>query len=159
MTNNLMKIKEGAIMRKSLDVFFVIYIVFVLTSCQTMEPLDPDLTIALEINNIPDINIGWSGLAAVHVAEESGSIEDPQLGIRVDANIYSGLLKYKSGTEFKVKDVRKNKRYMVIFIMLQEGQPTVTMYSKQFVIKSETIRLDFNSDLFSDPKEALVRNL
>jgi hypothetical protein len=154
-----MKIGKRVFMRKLLAAFLVMSMFCILMSCKTVEPLDPDLAISIEINNIPDGNIGWSGLAGVGLVEKQGTTEDPQLGIKVNSNVYSGLLTYKNGTEFKIKDVRRNLRYMVIFVMVQEGQTTVTRFSKQFTINSGTIRLDFNNDLYSDPKDALTHYL
>jgi len=124
-------------------------------SCQTADPLDPDHPISIEITNVPGANTGWAGLAGVHLAGEPGSLEDPMLGMTVLSNNYAGVLTYNyTGLDFTFKDVRRSARYMVIFVMTNDGE-TVTRYSKQFTIKSDVIKLDFNSDFFDNPGQAL----
>jgi hypothetical protein len=141
-----------AFMRKLFISFLPIFMVILSMACQTVEPLDPDTSISMEIVNIPSEYIGWTGLAGVHLDQ---STEDPQLAYTVDMNVFSGILKYKNGNEFKVKDVRRNSRYIVIFILVKEGEPTVTRYSKQLLIKTGTIFLDFAKDFYPTPEEAL----
>jgi hypothetical protein len=134
-----------------------ISMVIIAMSCVTVEPLDPELPMSIEIINIPEENIGWYSITSVYIALEQSSEDNPRLNQTIMPNVLSGILKYKNGTEFKVKNIQKHKRYLVILVMVQEGQASVTKYSGQFLIKSGTIFLDYNKDFYDTAIEAIRR--
>ena len=138
-------------MRKFLIVLFAIFI------CQAVAAQDQDVSIVLEITNIPNRYFGTTGAAFIIIPGESGGAESPRLMERIDTATLSGIIKYDDGTSFKFSDVRLGAGYVVILIFIKAGAANLTMYSKQFPITTDTIKLNFRTDFSPDPKRSLSR--
>jgi len=137
---------------KKIAIIFVFAALIILNSCQTTPPLDPETAVALEINNIPTEYNGYYGLAGY-----TNSSTDVRCDGIVDFNILSGVFKHKNGDEWKVRDIKKYSRYWIILVLSKEGQPMITRFSKQIVIKSESIILDYGKDFYDTADEAVRR--
>jgi hypothetical protein len=138
-------------MRKLLIVLFAIFI------CQAVTAQDQDVSVSLEITNISNKYFGTTGAAFIMIPGERGGSESPRLMKRVDTSTLSGIIKNNDETDFKLSDARLGAGYVVILIFIKAGEADLTMYSKQFVITSDKVKLNFRSDFSPDPRRALSR--
>lgn len=113
-------------------------------------------SIALEIINVPARFTGKSGLAQLQTDEE----DNPQINQQLlGNNIFSGILKYKDGTPLASDKIQKGIRYLVILVIIdkEDESNSITKFSRQFLIESDTITLDFENDFFDSAIEAIQR--
>ena len=118
-------------------------------------PAVSSVSIALEILNIPSIFEGGYGLAALQIPEGEALIIEH----RIFGNIFSGVLRYKDGSFFTLDKIQREIRYLIILVIVDKDDETKseTRYSRQFLIESGVITLDFNNDFFDSAIEALQR--
>jgi hypothetical protein len=126
-------------MRKLLVVLFAIFI------CQAVTAQEQDVSVGLEITDIPNRYNGMTGAAFVIIPGEDGSDRKEFYQV-IDANVISGVLKEKDGTDFKLSTAKYGAGYIVILIFVKGDKAQLTMYSKQFVITSDKIKLNFRTD-------------
>jgi hypothetical protein len=138
-------------MKKIIVLFLAVLLIL---SCQTTELLDPDTNIAIEVTNIPDQYYGCRGYAHVYFER---TLNSPQLEMEINSDTFAGILKYKNGTEWKIGDRRRNMRYAIFFIIVKQDESTITRFSRQYLIRSATILLDYNNDFYDSADEA-IRN-
>ncbi|MDL2229965.1 DUF1266 domain-containing protein, partial [Treponema sp. OttesenSCG-928-L16] len=111
------------------------------------------IPLALEIVNIPKEQIGRYAIATLNL---SGSPETPRVSRRMDRGILSGILKFRDNTEFYAGQAEENIRHTVILVIANDdGSESETFYSRQLLVNSGLIALDFNRDFFEDVNVAV----
>ena len=141
--------------------FYWILIVFSLIgllACQTTGSVDSETVVEVKIINIPNDIIGSNAHVAIFPFIQNASPNRPTLEQNINDNIYSGHLSYEDGTLFKVKDVFRGERYIILFALLNDNRRVIDdKYSRPIYIRQGVILLDYSKDFYNTVQDA-VRN-
>ena len=141
---------------KKVVIFVSVLIAVLLVSCQSTQTLDPDLPISIEIINMPEEYYGFHTVtflfSSAPGADNTGA---PQFVQLLDTSIYSGLLEYSNGDVLRIKNIQRNTFYTICLVYLYSGDPNVSKWSKKFQVKSDVIRLNYETDFVSTSAEAI----
>ncbi|MDR2747470.1 MAG: DUF1266 domain-containing protein [Treponema sp.] len=122
-----------------------------------------NIPIAVEIINIPQEYNNKICIAGI-AGQNNGT---PRVHHRIFGDIFAGELKYKDGRLWKIDDAERNIRYQIILVInnseensseennSEENGRMITKYSRRFLIESDVIKLDYNTDFFDSAMESL----
>jgi hypothetical protein len=112
-----------------------------------------NIPIAVEIINIPQEYNNKICMAVI-----AGQNDDnPQVRYRLSGDIFTGEFKYNDGRLWETGEAERNVRYQIILIIndLEENGRMIRKFSRMFLIDSDTIKLDYNTDFFDSAAESL----
>jgi hypothetical protein len=111
------------------------------------------IPIAVEIISIPQEYNNKICIAAIAGQNNDG----PRVQHRIFGDVFAGEFKYRDGRLWEIGDAERNVRHQIILVIndSEENDRMITKFSRRFLIESDVVKLDYNTDFFDSAMESL----